>query len=189
MVVFELPEEGLHAWISAFNTRPATPQDLFRTIGEKYPRVSIQLVDLDRVPGQRYLKLATVNAVKSFRSKQPIARTPAMELLLYISAEKQIVRALKRVGVTAETRRVATLAVGAPAEEVLAVAEFLAATLGRDSEDELLDEWPPQRIENVRSSFDIGEKELEAIIQENETEAAVIERLAVERSAMLAARR
>jgi len=189
MVVFELPDEGLHAWISAFNTRPITPEDLFRTMGEKYPAVSIQLVDLDRVPGQRYLKLATVNAVKSFHSKEPIAKTPAMELLLYISAEKQIVRALKRVGITTETRRIAALAVGASSEEVLAAAQFLAATLGKDSADLLLDEWSKQRIENVRSSFDIGEKELEAIIQENETQAEVIERLAVERSAMLAGRR
>jgi len=188
-VIFELPEIGLHAWISAFNAQLRTPEDLFRSAAEKCPGVSIQLVDLDRVPGQRYLKLATVNAAKSFRSKQPITKTLAMELLLYISAEKQIVRALKRIGITAETRRIAALAVGPRRDEVLAAAKFLATTLGRESEDRLLDEWPRQRIKNVRSSFDIGERELEAIIQDNEAEPKTVERLAVERSAMLAAKR
>jgi tRNA threonylcarbamoyladenosine modification (KEOPS) complex Cgi121 subunit len=156
---------------------------------EKFPEVSVQLVDLDRVPGQRYLKLAAVNATKSFHSKQPIAKTLAMELLLFISAEKQIVRALKRVGITAETQRIAAIAVGDDHSQVLSAANFLAETLGQNSEDQLLDDWSRQRIKNVRSSFDIGERELEAIIQENETEPMVVERLAVERSAMLAAKK
>ena len=188
-MIFELPEAGLHAWISAFNVSPRTPEELFRAIAEKCPGISVQLVDLDRVPGQRYLKLATVNAIKSFHSKQPIAKSLAMELLLYVSAEKQIVRALKRIGITADTGRVAAIAVGANRADVLAAANFLATTLGRDSEDGLLDEWSPQRIENVRSSFDIGDKELGAIIQKNESETMAVERLAVERSAMLAAKR
>jgi len=188
-VIFELPEIGLYAWISAFNATVQAPEDIFRITAEKCPDVSVQLVDLDRVPGQRYLKLATVNAAKSFRSKQPIAKTLAMELLLYISAEKQIVRALKTVGITAETHRIAALAVGQRRDQVLAAAKFLATTLGQESEDQLLDEWSRQRIENVRSSFDIRGQEVEAIIQENETEARAVERLAVERSAMLAAKR
>ena len=189
IVIFDLPENGLHAWISAFNTRPRDPEELFRITAEKCPAVSIQLLDLDTVPGQRYLKLATINAIKSFHSKQPIARTLAMELLLYISAEKQIVKALKRVGITPATRRVAALAVGGKSDEVIAAANFLAAMLGQESQDQLVDEWSRQRIESVRSSFDIGGKELEATIQKNETESMAVERLAVERSAMLAAKK
>jgi len=188
-VIFELSETGMHAWISAFNTSPPSLEELFRSAAEKCPEVSIQLVDLDRVPGQRYLKLATVNATKSFHSKQPIAKTLAMELLLYISAEKQIVKALKRVGITAETRRTAALAVGEHRDHVLAAANFLAGRLGQDSEDRLLDDWPRQRIMNVRSGFDIGEEELGAIVRKDETEPMTVERLAVERSAMLAARK
>lgn len=186
-MIFE-PESGLHAWISAFDTRPQNPEELFRSMVEKYPGVSVQLVDLDMVPGQRYLKLATVNAVKSFHSEQPIAKTLAMELLLYLSAEKQIVRALKRIGITGETHRVAALAVGANSDRVLAAANFLATTLGKPT-DELLQEWSGQRIANVRSSFDIGEAELDAIVQENEPEHMAVERLAIERSAMLAGKK
>ena len=188
-MIFELTESGLHAWISAFNTAPQNPEELFRIAAEKCPGVSIQLVDLDMVPGQRYLKLATVNAIKSFYSRQPIAKTLAMELLLYISAEKQIVRALKRIGITVGTRRIAALAVGGHPDQLTAAANFLATRLGQDSEDQLLDAWPRQRIKNVRSNFDIGGRELKAVMQKNETEHMAVERLAVERSAMLAARK
>jgi len=188
-VIFELPENTLHAWISAFDTRPQKTEELFRTSAERYPDVSIQLVDLDRVPGRRYLKLATVNATKSFHSKQPIAKTLGMELLLYISAEKQIARALKRVGITADTCRIAAVAVSAHRDRVLAAGNLLAVTMGRESDDRPLDDWTQQRIKNVRSGYEIEDKELEAVIQENETETMVIERLAVERSAMLAAKK
>ena len=147
------------------------------------------MVDLDKVPGRRYLKLATANAEKSFHSKQPIAKTLAMELLVYISAEKQIMRALSHVGVNPKTRRVAAVAVGDSSDRVLGAANFLATLLGQAGEDELLDEWSHSRIKNVRSEFEIGEKELEAIANKNEAESGTIERLAIERSAMLAARR
>jgi tRNA threonylcarbamoyladenosine modification (KEOPS) complex Cgi121 subunit len=188
-VIFEVPDLRLYVWISAFNTTPHSLDELFRDAAEKFPDTSIQLVDLDKVPGQRYLKLAAVNATKSFQSKQPIAKTLAMELLLYISAEKQIVRALKRVGVTAETQRVAALAVGGSRDQVLAATTFLTQTLGQNGEDRLLDDWTRQRVKNVRLSFEIGAKELRAIIGKDETESMAVERLAVERSALLAAKR
>jgi KEOPS complex subunit Cgi121 len=188
-VIFQIPHFELHGWISAFDTKPESVEDLFRNAAEKHPSVSLQLVDLDRVPGQRYLLLATVNALESFHSKQPIAKTLGMELLLYIAGEKQITEALGIVGVTPRTRRVAAIAVGASAEEISAAANSLAETLGLSDNDQLLDDWPLERIKNVRSGFEIGEKELKAVIRKREPVSAAIERLAVERSAMLAARR
>jgi KEOPS complex subunit Cgi121 len=188
-VNFEIPELGRHVWISAFNAGPQNIEELFRNSAERYPSVSVQLVDMDKVPGQRYLTLAAVNAVKSFHSKQPIAKTLGMELLVYVSGEKQIDRALKRVGVTPGTRRVVALAVGDSGDQVSGTAEFLAETLGQESNDRLLDDWSESRIESVRSGFDIGERELRAVMREREPVSAAIERLAVERSAMLAARK
>ena len=188
-MIFEISEFRQHIWISAFNTVPGSIEELFRSSAEKYPDVSVQLVDMDRVPGQRYLTLAAVNAVKSFHSKQPIAKTLGMELLVYVSGEKQIDVALKRVGVTPRTRRVVALAVGGSGDEVSGAAKFLAETLGQVSSDQLLDDWPESRIENVRSDFGIGERELRAVMRKREPVTSAIERLAVERSAMLAARK
>lgn len=188
-MIFELPETNFYAWTSAFNTKPHNVEELLRNAAKNFPELNIQLVDLDKVPGQRYMKLATFNACKSFHSKQPIAKSLAMELLLYISGDKQIIRALKRVGITPETRRTAAIVVGGSLDQVQAGANFLSSELGQDSEDELLNDWPPKRIANIRFEFDIGEKELEAVIRENETEPMAIERLAVERSAILAAKK
>ena len=184
----EILEGGAHVWVSAANASPKNIEEFFRLAAEKHPTVSIQVVDLDRVPGHRYLTLAVVNAIHSFRSNHPIGKTLGIELLLYLAGERQITEALKRVGVTAETRRVAVLAVGS-ADELSAMPSFFNDLLGAQCDDGLLDDWSPVRIENVRSGFEIGEKELRAIARKEEPVTASIERLAIERSALVAAKK
>ncbi len=184
-MLFEITELAEYVWISAFDSKPEVER-ILRAIQEKAPSVSVQLVDLDKVAGSRYLLLASFNALKSFRSKQPIARSLGMEMLLYIAANRQIGEALRRVGVTADTRRVAAVAVGNSKEQVLGAATTLSELLMKETLDALVDEWNPKRIRNVRSLLGIGEKELKATIRKDEAMPKALERLAIERSAMLA---
>jgi KEOPS complex subunit Cgi121 len=174
--------------MSAFDAKPQDIEQMLRGVVGRYPDVSVQCVDLDRVPGSHYLLLATVNALKSYSSKQPIAKSLGMELLLYISGNRQINEALTRVGVTAETSRTAALAVGSSSDMVSATGNYLEQMLGQHGRDDLLDDWPRSRIENVRSGFDIGDKELKAITRTKDPMTCAIERLALERSAMIALR-
>jgi tRNA threonylcarbamoyladenosine modification (KEOPS) complex Cgi121 subunit len=111
-----------------------------------------------------------------------------MELLLYISGNGQINEALTRVGVTSETKRTAALAVGSSSDQVSATGNYLEQLFSQHARDDLLDDWSPSRIQNVRSGFQIGDKELKAIIRKKEPITSAIERLAIERSAMLALR-
>ncbi len=184
-MLFEIKELAKHVWISAFDTKPDVEQ-ILGAMREKAPGVSVQLVDLDKVAGSRYLLLATYNALKSFQSKQPIARTLAMEMLLYIAANKQIGEALGQVGVNPDTRRVAAVVVSDSREQLLEAAGVLAELVMKESVDALVDEWSPKRVRNVRSLLDIGDKELKATIQKDETTYTALERLAIERSALLA---
>ncbi len=188
-MLFEIPEFNQYLWISAFETKLENVEQVLQAVQGKLPEICVQLVDLDRVAGSRYLFLATYNAIKSFHSKQPISRSLGIEILLYIAANKQITESLKRVGITANTRRIGALAVGSSADQVSVAGNFLAELLSTKSRDELVDEWPPGRVDNVRSGFGIGEKELRAIIRKSEARAKAIERLAIERSAMLAIRK
>lgn len=185
---FEIHESGDYVWISAFEGKTDV-DDVLGAVRVQAPKVSVQLVDLDRVPGSRYLFLAAFNAIKSFGSKEPIARSLGMEILLYIAADRQIGEALKRVGVSDETKKVAVVAVGKSKENVLNAATLVAGFWVKESSDVLLDEWNPDRMSNIRSGFDIGEKELKAIIRKDEAVSEAVERLAIERSAMLAVKK
>ncbi len=188
-MLFEIKELGQHVWISAFSDRPEDVEQVLRSMQENFPEISVQLVDLDRVAGSRYLFLAIFNALKSFRSKQPITRSLGMEILLYVAANRQIGEALKHVGVTSGTRRVAALAVGSSKDQTLGCAAALRELLKAQDLDMLVDEWNSERIGNVRSFFGIVDKEIKAIARKNEDLSKTVERLAIERSAMLTIKR
>jgi tRNA threonylcarbamoyladenosine modification (KEOPS) complex Cgi121 subunit len=109
-----------------------------------------------------------------------------MEILLYVAADRQIGEALKIVGVTPETSSVAAIAEGMAKEQVIEVASALRELLKMEESEELLDRWDRKRLDQVRSVFRIGDKEIGATLRTNEELVRAVERLAIERSALLA---
>jgi tRNA threonylcarbamoyladenosine modification (KEOPS) complex Cgi121 subunit len=188
-VLLEIPELGQHVWISAFEAKIPNVTQILDDASRKHPSTSVQLVDLEKVAGSRFLFVATYNALNSFSSKHRISRSLAMEILLYVAADRQIIEAIKLAGVTPETSRTAAIVAGPSPEEVSATGAFLTEVIKVTSSDKLLDEWSEARVENVRSSFDIRDKELTAILRKGEDPAKGVERLAIERSALLAVRK
>jgi hypothetical protein len=79
--------------------------------------------------------------------------------------------------------------VAGSSHEAQAVVSLFEKELGKGSNDQLIDDWPTPRIANVRTGFSIGDAELKAAIRKGEPLTSTIERLAVERSAMLAAKK
>jgi len=175
--------------VSGFSTRPADVDATLASIHVKLADVTVQLVDLDRVPGSRYTLLAVLNALRSFHSKQPIAKTLGMEILLYIAANRQIGEAIRRAGISPTTKRTVAVLVGTSKDELTKAIGLLEETIGVKCEDTLVDDWPQDRIKIVQGAFEIGPKELKATLRANETKATAIERLAIERSALLTIRK
>ena len=179
----------MHVWISGFAMKPDAFDVVIRKLHGTYPNVDVQFVDLDKVPGSRYLLLATLNALKSFHSNQPISRTLSMEILLYASANRQITEAIRLVGISSDTNRIAAIVVGKIEGETISAADLLSEILNQKSNDTLIDDWSPARIQNVISIFRIGSSELKATLRENESRTQAVERLAIERSALLTVRK
>jgi tRNA threonylcarbamoyladenosine modification (KEOPS) complex Cgi121 subunit len=108
-----------------------------------------------------------------------------MELLLFISGTRQISEAIKRVGITPKTTRTAVLSVLPAATDQLKVVDSLAEIFREKDDDSLLDKWTSLRKSRVIRTFGIGDKELKAALRDGEVIEKAIERLAIERSAML----
>jgi tRNA threonylcarbamoyladenosine modification (KEOPS) complex Cgi121 subunit len=130
--------------------------------------------------------LATFNAVKSYESKRHISRSLSMEILLFVSGTRQISEAVKRVGINPETERTAALVVLPADADQAMVAEYLAGIFKEKGDDSLLDKWTTMRRSKVMKTFGIGDKELKAAMRDDGGIEKAIERLAIERSAMLA---
>lgn len=186
---FRLDEFSKHVWVSGFRSKPGDVDSVLGSIHEKFPDVTVQLVDLDRVPGSRYILLAVLNALESFASTQPIAKTLAMEILLYVAADRQIGEAIPRVGISPGTERIAAILVGSSKERITETFQFLEEIIRATSDDNLVDDWSPERIKNVQSVFGIGALELQAVRRPGEALASAVERLTIERSALLTIRK
>ena len=186
---FQLPDLAVHVWISAFAAKPDDFALVQRQVQDEYPNVSVQFLDLENVPGSRYLFLATLNALKSFRSHQPISKTLSMEILLYVSASRQISEAIRLVGMSSKTEKITAISVGNTREELAGTASVLSRMLNQINDDALLDVWSTTRVENVLSLFQIDTKELKATLRKNESKTQAVERLAIERSALLTVRK
>jgi tRNA threonylcarbamoyladenosine modification (KEOPS) complex Cgi121 subunit len=112
-----------------------------------------------------------------------------MEILLYVSASRQIAEAIRLVGMSSETNRIAVLSVGETKDELSGTAAVLNRTLNQTNNDALVEVWSTARIENVLSLFEIGGKEFKATLRKNESKTQALERLAIERSALLTVRK
>ena len=187
-MLFPLPEYSAFIWISGFTEKPKDLDTLVRAVQDKYPDVSVQFADMNKVPGSRYLFLATLNALKSFRSK-PISKSLSMEILLYTAASRQISEAIRLVGITPNSEKVTAVLVGRTEQETSGATELLSKIIGQEGSDKLVDTWSSERVRNVRTIFEIGSKELKATLRNDETKTQAIERLAIERSALLTIRK
>lgn len=171
--------------MSAYDGQVDTPQ-ILKEAQIKLPNVTLQLFDLDKVAGSRHLLLATFNAWKSFNSKRRISRSLGMEILLFVSGTGQINEAIGRVGIITKTRKTATLALVSSDDEAKKASAFLSQAFHKDSNDKLLDEWTEYRRRSLQTLYAVSNKELEAAKREGEGIEKAIERIAIERSAMLA---
>src|SRR5262245_38781374 len=86
------------------NPKLDDPAKILATLRSKFPNVAIQLLRADRVAGPEHLLFAARNALVAFESGSRRAKSLAVEVLVYISCQRQIAEAIRLIGVTNETR-------------------------------------------------------------------------------------
>jgi tRNA threonylcarbamoyladenosine modification (KEOPS) complex Cgi121 subunit len=108
-----------------------------------------------------------------------------MELLLYISCQRQIARAIKFLGVDSKDSRVALVALSGSKEALMEIARRSGVILGGQQDDDLVEIRSEQRVAALQRSYGVTSKEMEAARLEGEIDSSVLKRLIVERSALL----
>ena len=71
-------------------------------LGKKY-NVLIELVDAELIYSEPHVISAIEHAIRSFQHNDNATSTLQLELLLYLAGERQIHKAIKKVGVTPDT--------------------------------------------------------------------------------------
>ncbi len=144
--------------------------------------VDIQFFDADLIAAQEHLYFAALNALQAFRGKTNRSKTVAVETMLYASAQRQIQRAIERIGIKPQTQNMAVLIVGEDQGQIKAQLGALSEHLGCVPDESVL-QLTADKVAKIRVAFQITDEEL-ATEKRGNTERAIAD-LVVEHIALL----
>ncbi|MCX8182590.1 MAG: KEOPS complex subunit Cgi121 [Candidatus Methanomethyliaceae archaeon] len=137
----------------------------------------LQLMDADLVAGYEHLILAISMAIRAWKEDRRIARSLAMEVLLYASAKRQIKEAIESIGSSTSGRCV--ILILSDSKERLE--SILPRLKGYGAEDDSLIELTEEKIPKIMRAFGIGEPELSIAKTLHFSDASAVQSLILER--------
>jgi tRNA threonylcarbamoyladenosine modification (KEOPS) complex Cgi121 subunit len=165
--------------------RISNPEQTLKQLRSINIQADLQLVKADLIAGPEHLQFAARNALYSFRGKQRRSKSLAMELLLYISCQRQIAKAIKILGVDSEDSRIALVALSGSKDAIRDLDRHARLVVDGEEDDDLIEVGSKQKMAKLRRSYGIQVAEMESVRFEGETDRSVLKRLIVERSALL----
>lgn len=148
---------------------------------------SAQFFDAKRVAGPEHLYFAALNAQNAFKKKTNISNSLAVETLLYASAQRQIEKALKMLGIKQGSSEVAVLIMTENKRENDACTSLVSRMIYGERSDSVL-ELTDQKIKGIKKLFRISNREFEAKLKREGLEKEALTDLVIERVALLVTR-
>ena len=128
------------------------------TLSNKYD-IKIQVINADFVYGWDHLVSAVKHALRSFAVKKNSLNSLSLEILLYASGERQIQKAIKKIGVKEENQNVAVIFVDEKKKKISDEnIEDILSSLNLKRDDKVL-----EGDINTLKRFGITENELSTI--------------------------
>lgn len=162
-------------------------KEFVKKIREKLPQKTwIQFFDPSVIATWQHLFFAIVNAELSFKNGRNISKSIEMETLLYASAQHQINKAIKKIGIKTDSSDIAIVIV-ANEEEQIDEALLIISRCLEKKPDESVIEFSDKKHENISKVFDISKKEIKAILKDDNIRNAIRD-IVLERMALLSTR-
>jgi tRNA threonylcarbamoyladenosine modification (KEOPS) complex Cgi121 subunit len=183
-----IEETGKYVEITGFrNVRVGDAEEFVKAVRkEKQQRVWVQFFDAELVATWQHLHFAVLNALLAFKNERNISKSAAMEAMLYASAQRQIKKAIDFIGVKCGSANVAVVIIGESPDAVKAVLSAVSEAIGAEPDETVL-ELSRKKAQRIREAFGITEKELQAVIEKNNADQALV-KLIIERTALLSTR-
>ncbi|HDI42691.1 MAG TPA: hypothetical protein ENF62_02800 [Candidatus Bathyarchaeota archaeon] len=181
--------EELGVWVAAagFVDVHLGDVELLMRQMKRLPAMAVQLLNADLVAGWWHLFFAALNAVKAMRDGTNRSRELGMEFLLYASAQRQISKAIRLMGVRPETGRVALVVIADSRERAETALKQASKLIGGKRDDKIL-ELTKDKADNIKRAFGITDGEIEAQTAEGKADLLdALANLVIEHVALLAA--
>ena len=144
----------------------------------------IQFFDAKHVAGPQHLYFAALNALNAFEKKTNISNNLAVEALLYASAQRQITKAVKMLGIKQDSSEVAALIMTENRHKKIDYLRLVTKIITGERDDSVL-ELTDKKIENIKKLFKISDIEFEAKLEKEGLEKEALTDLVIERMALL----
>ena len=161
------------------------PEHTLKQLRSISHQAEVQLVKSDLIAGLEHLHFAARNAIYSFNGKRRRSKSLAMELLLYVSCQRQIAKAIKLLGVDSKDSRIALVALSDSKDAIQELDRQARLILSGEQEDSLVEIGTKQKMTRLQRSYGVTGREMEAARFEGESDSSILKRLIVERSALL----
>jgi KEOPS complex subunit Cgi121 len=174
--VFELGVNRLKAGVTGGRGKVTKPEEFFeqlRKLGDELG-VTLQAFNARVIAGRVHLVHAAREASLAIRSGKTFARSRELEFLCWVAAERQIARAVERVGVKRGAREVALLSVGERKSSVRFSLTRALRLAGLTPDPSVLELKPP-KVRSIRRAFGIGARELRTV----PLQSLILERIAL----------
>ncbi|MEN2975325.1 MAG: KEOPS complex subunit Cgi121 [Candidatus Caldarchaeales archaeon] len=145
-------------------------------------QVLVNIFKANSIVSLKQIHIAAISALAAFKSKSNIARNLNIEILLRISSETQIDKALKKIGVDEETDEVGVCIIAGDKVEIDKVGRILSSRIG-GIELSGEDLYEHERITRALEFYNIDREELQLIQAKDLYEAALL--LIIEKIATL----
>ncbi len=145
------------------NTSRLEASELIRIAREESTDVqALQLLAAENIAGAIHLLSAVQNALNAWTGKYAISKTLDVEIILYSSAQNQINRALKTMGLQGTPESVAVVIVGDTSDIVHATDQRLVSRIGPEAEPMFSASEP--RVQQIMSLFNITDDEIRSLV-------------------------
>ena len=145
---------------------------------------SVQFFDAKHVAGPQHLYFAALNALNAFEKNTNISNNLAVEALLYASAQRQIKKAVKMLGIKQDSSEVAALIITENRHRKNECLRLITKTVLGERDDSVLELTDKKTVE-IKKLFGISNIEFEAKLEKEGLEKEALTDLVIEHMALL----
>lgn len=186
MMLHHLKKYGKYALITGYGNIKFADAEKFLKSNRKdcLENVDLQFFDAQLIASQQHLYFAALNALQAFENKTNISKSPAMETMLYASAQRQIQKAILRCGIKPQTTSMAVIIIGEDQTQLENMLREISRCVDVEPDEKVL-EMSKFKEQKIIETFEITKEELMAVIKNENRREAVVD-LVIERVALLA---
>lgn len=175
-----IEEFGKYVLITGFrNVKIKNQEEFLKKTRKDMPlNVEFQFFDARFVATWEHLYFAVLNALTAFESKENISKSLAMETMIYASAQRQIQRAMKNLGIKPETSEIALVIIGDNSVSLKSALSKISASTKMQLDETVL-KLTKEKERVIRERFGVSDLELKTVKEKNALTNLVIERMAL----------